>query len=103
AFSPEGPAWVSSNGGGLSQVYDASGGTLLTVTIPPAPGAESPSAPSGQVVNGTAAAFMGDAFIFVTEGGTIAGWQPADGPTAVLRADSSARGAIYKGVTIAQA
>ena len=35
AFSPNGPAWVSSNGRGLSQVYDPAGNVLLSVTVPP--------------------------------------------------------------------
>jgi uncharacterized protein (TIGR03118 family) len=46
-------------------------------------------------------AFMGDLFIFVTEGGTVAGWQQSNGGTAVTRMDNSASGANYKGVTIA--
>ena len=44
---------------------------------------------------------MGDLFIFATEDGTIAAWQPSNAGTAVLRADNSAGMAIYKGVTIA--
>src|SRR4051812_30187390 len=102
AFNPAGPAWVSSNGNGTSQVYNDSGKVLLEVAIPPAAGGMPPSAPTGQVFNRSASsAFMGDLFIFVTEGGTVAGWQPSDDGTAVTRADNSAAEAIYKGVTIA--
>jgi uncharacterized protein (TIGR03118 family) len=53
------------------------------------------------VFNGNASAFHGDLFIFVTEDGTIAGWQPSAGGTATLRVDNSPSGAVYKGVTIA--
>jgi len=102
AFNPTGPAWVSANGSGTSQVYDDSGKILLSVTIPPPVGGMPPSAPTGQVFNRQASsAFMGDLFIFATEDGTIAAWQKSDGVTAVLRADNSGSMAIYKGVTIA--
>jgi len=101
AFSPTGKPWVSANETGLSQVYDDAGNLLLSVTVPPAKGAEPPSHPTGQVFNADASAFAGDKFIFVTEDGTISGWQ--SGNAAVLRADNSAQGAIYKGVAIAKA
>ncbi len=101
AFNPKGPAWVSSNGNGSSQVYAADGHTLLEVAIPPPEGAET-SAPTGQVYNWAAgSAFMGDVFIFVTEDGTVAGWQPANETTAVLRAGNSGASTLYKGVAIA--
>lgn len=101
AFNPSGPAWVSANGNGTSQVYDSHGSLKLEVTIPPPAGGMPPSAPTGQVFNTTASsAFMGDLFIFATEDGTIAGWQPSDGGTATLRADNSGNGAVYKGLAI---
>jgi uncharacterized protein (TIGR03118 family) len=101
AFNPSGPAWVSANGNGTSQVYDSSGNLKLEVTVPPPAGGMPPSAPTGQVFNTTASsAFMGDLFIFATEDGTIAGWQPSDGGTASVRADNSGNGAVYKGVAI---
>jgi uncharacterized protein (TIGR03118 family) len=102
AFNPAGPAWVSANGNGTSQVYDDTGKVLLEVTIPPPAGGMPPSAPTGQVFNPNASsAFMGDLFIFATEDGTIAGWQRSNGGTAVLRGDNSGSTAIYKGITIA--
>jgi len=102
AFNPKGPAWVSSAENGTSQVYAADGHTLLEVTIPPPTGGEAPSPPTGQVFNWAASsAFMGDLFIFVTEDGTVAGWQPSAEGTAQLRADRSSDMANYKGVAIA--
>ena len=103
AFNPAGPPWVSDNHTGVTTVYDATGALKLTVTIPPPEGGAPPSAPTGQAFNGDASAFGGDKFIFVTEDGTISGWQPADHLAAVLRVDSSPAGAIYKGMTLAQA
>jgi uncharacterized protein (TIGR03118 family) len=106
AFNPSGPAWVSSNGNGTSQVYDDTDPNVtkiaLEVTIPPPSGGMPPSAPTGQVFNRAASsAFMGDLFIFATEDGTIAAWQRSNGTTAVIRADNSPGKAIYKGVAIA--
>src|SRR5256712_11809673 len=40
-------------------------------------------------------------FIFSTEGGTISGWNPSVGATSQVKVDSSAAGAIYKGLAIA--
>src|SRR5260221_8226777 len=57
AFNPMGPAWVSSNGAGLSPVFDAAGNVLRTVVIPTPPGGEPPSAPTGQGFNGDAQSF----------------------------------------------
>jgi uncharacterized protein (TIGR03118 family) len=102
AFNPAGPAWVSDNHTGLTTVYDATGALKLTVTIPPPEGGTPPSAPTGQAFNGDASAFGGDRFIFVTEDGTISGWQPAFHQDAVRHVDRSAGGTIYKGMTLAQ-
>jgi uncharacterized protein (TIGR03118 family) len=99
ALSSTGALWVADNHTGLATVYDGTGATIpLTVTIPTPSGAADVSAPTGQVFNSVAADFMGDQFILVTEDGTIAGWQ--NGTTATLRADSSASGAVYKGLDI---
>jgi len=102
AFNPIGAAWVSSAEEGVSEVYDAKGKAVIpAVTIPAPAGSTSKSAPTGQVFNANAAAFKGDSFIFATEDGTIAGWQPSAGKRALMRVDNSSAGAIYKGITIA--
>jgi uncharacterized protein (TIGR03118 family) len=46
---------------------------------------------------------QGDRFVFATEDGTIAGWQPSAGGTssATIRVDNSGSGAVYKGVALA--
>ncbi|HKQ71715.1 MAG TPA: TIGR03118 family protein [Polyangiaceae bacterium] len=101
AFGPEGPAWVADNGSGFASVYDARARLLATVTIPSRNGAAAKSTPTGQVYNGDAAAFAGDRFIFVTEEGTVVGWQPGFDGLARQRVDNSPGGAVYKGVSIA--
>jgi uncharacterized protein (TIGR03118 family) len=102
AFNPNGPAWVSDAGTGFSSVYDPNGNLLLTVTVPTPTEGTPPSAPTGQVFNADASSFGGDRFIFVTEDGTISGWQPGFDGKAMLRVDNSATGAIYKGVALAR-
>jgi uncharacterized protein (TIGR03118 family) len=93
-----GPAWIANAGTGTSSVLDGRNKLLLTVTVP-APEGVDKAAPTGIVFNANKDAFKGDAFVFVTEDGTVAGWQQGIG--ASLRVDNSASQAIYKGATIA--
>src|SRR5205085_7909890 len=87
------PWWVSDNGTGVSTLYDAAGvpvivppisGTVpLVVTIPPAKEGET-STPTGTVFNYTTgfevAPGKKSIFLFVTEDGTISGWNPGVKP-----------------------
>ena len=107
------PFWVSDNNAGVSTLYDGNGKivnvakkTQFVVTIPPPTNSTASATPTGIVFNSTATDFTGDLFIFATEDGTIAGWQPADNLAAVLHVDNSAiptpaTGAVYKGLAIA--
>jgi len=132
--SSGGPWWVSNNNSGTSSVYTGTGapasffpdpaGSVFDdfVFVPPpgfAPGTQ--SAPTGIVYNGSQTDFLLDkgtpagkaaAFIFVTEDGTISGWNggvnvaPGAAPPsihAVLEVDNSDNGsnngAVYKGAT----
>src|SRR6266480_5140062 len=53
AFSPTSPVWINDNGTGLATLYTGSGSIVpLVVSIPPPPGAQGPSAPTGMVFNG---------------------------------------------------
>src|SRR5262249_9072593 len=97
ARGPSGPWWVSDNGTGLSTIYTGDGPNLpLVVTIPVPPGGAPPSKPTGVVFNGTGDfALPGSTtalFIFVTEDGVIAGWNPAAGTNAVIVVDNSKKG-----------
>src|SRR6266705_387660 len=99
------PWWVSDNGTGLSTLYDASGmPQSLVVTIPVPSGQSGPATPTGNVFNFTIAfnvkPWAKAFFIFVTEDGTITGWNPtADLDHAILKVNHSGV-AIYKGVAI---
>ena len=111
SFSPTGgPFWVSDNGTGVVTVYNGAGkpfpvGSPIVVTVPPAAGGIPPSAPTGQVFNPTVdftlAPGMRAVFLFATEDGTIAGWNPmVNATTAVTKVDNSGSGAIYKGLAM---
>ncbi len=101
------PFWISDNGTGLSTLYDSTGSIVpLVVTIPTANGGTPPSAPTGTVFNFTTGFNVVQGvpavFIFVTENGTIAAWNPTVNLNkAVKKVDHSASGAIFKGCAIA--
>ncbi|HEY1793172.1 MAG TPA: TIGR03118 family protein [Opitutaceae bacterium] len=103
SYSPTGPFWISDNGTGLSSVVTGTGTVdSLVVTVPPPAGGTSPSAPTGNVFNGTMGFDLNGtpaAFIFDTEDGTISAWN--SGTTATLEVDNSASGAVYKGLALA--
>ena len=110
ARSPTGPWWVADNGMGVSTVYNGTGKPFpannpLVITVPPPNNGTPPSTPTGIVFNGASDFEVTPGnparFIFVTEDGTISGWNSsANSTSAILKVDNSP--AIYKGVTIAQ-
>jgi uncharacterized protein (TIGR03118 family) len=96
------PWWVADNGTDVSTLYRADGSKLgLTVDVLHAPTGAVANTGTGFVV--ASGSTSGPArFIFSTEEGTILGWNPTVAPTtAVLAADNSGLGAIYKGLAIA--
>ena len=99
------PWWVANNGTLSSTLYDGNGvARALVVSIPGPPTGTVFNGGTGFVVRSGAAS--GPArFIFATEDGKIAGWNPAvpaAGSTqAIVGSDQSARGAVYKGLAIA--
>jgi len=112
--APGSPWWVFQQCGGTSTLYSGAGAIVpLVVAIPNAPSQTALGSPTGVLFNGSPTDFLlapGKAalFIFVTEDGTISGWNPGAAPTnAVLKADNSQKpnaknGAVYKGATIAE-
>ena len=122
AASPTGsPWWVSNNAGGTSTLYsiDAQGAAHIvpingtgTVIVSNAPSQPAPGSPTGIMFNGSPTDFLiapgkPALFIFVTEDGTVQGWNPGVSPNAVIKVDNSqtpnaSNGAVYKGATIAE-
>jgi uncharacterized protein (TIGR03118 family) len=102
------PMWVSDNNAGVTTLYDGAGNGFppppngpLVVKIPQPDGSDG-GTPTGTVFNG-GGGFNGDRFLFATEDGTIAGWNPAVNFTrARIEVDRSAvgLGAVYKGLAI---
>src|SRR5437868_6433549 len=100
---PTTPWWTSNNGTNTSTLYSGAGSkAALTVAVA--------GGPTGTVFNGNTADFVvsqngksaAARFLFATEAGTILGWSPTvAGTTAVVGADRSSAGAVYKGLAVA--
>jgi uncharacterized protein (TIGR03118 family) len=100
------PWWVSDNGTGLSTLYDGTGKIAkLVVTIPPADANSKTGTPTGTVFNGGQGFELATGkpaiFLFVTEDGTVSGWNPGVSPTtAVIKVNAKGK-SVFKGATIA--
>src|SRR5215472_7702452 len=124
---PQSPFWVSDNGNGTASLYNTAGQPqTLVVAIPtPADPQGASGTPTGQAFNaaflqgmfpvkgvngGGSATTAGAIFLFATEDGTIAGWNPGVNPPgfdpltlgkhAIIAVDNSANpdachGAVY--------
>lgn len=110
--SSSSPWWVSDNGMGVATLYNGSGvpqpATPLIVTIPLPGGASGTAAPTGTAFNFTSsfqvASGLKALFLFVTEDGTISGWNPgADATHAIIKVPQNGQAptAVYKGVALA--
>ena len=104
---PTTPLWVSSNGMGLSPVYDGLGNIKRApVIIPPVNPSDPHGAPDGIVFNLGASSKTSDflvggvpaVFMWATEDGAIAAW--ASGASATLEFTAT-DGAVYKGLAMA--
>jgi uncharacterized protein (TIGR03118 family) len=122
SVGPGTPIWVSDNHAGAATLYDGAGNPQPRVVAIPAPasaGAGTVGAPTGQAFNTFDRAstdfviskngVSGPAFfLFATEDGTIAGWNPnVDNANAVIAVDRSTAtdsagdvGANYKGLAL---
>jgi uncharacterized protein (TIGR03118 family) len=104
--SPTSPWWLSDNGSGMSTLYNGSGGPVALKVAIASPASNSGGAATGIIFNGTTSFNAGPgkpaSFIFATEDGLVAGWNPqVDGTHAVILVDRSASGAVYKGLAMA--
>jgi len=107
--SSSSPWWVSDNGSGKATLYDG-GGTkqARVVTIPTGdPSVSATGTPTGTIFNGSSIDFLlapgkPALFLFVTEDGTVSGWNPGVNPTeAVIEVNEKGK-SVFKGGTIAQ-
>jgi uncharacterized protein (TIGR03118 family) len=100
------PWWISDNGTGLTTLYTGAGVTQgLVVTIPPGDTSSQTGTPTGQISNGTSdfqlAAGMPARFIFVTEDGTVSGWNPSVNATSAMIKVNTKSASVFKGVAVA--
>src|SRR6201997_2198052 len=122
SVGPGTPIWVSDNHAGVTTLYDGAGNPqprVVSIPAPPSAGSGAVGAPTGQAFNTFDASstdfviskdgVSGPAFfLFATEDGTIAGWNPkVDSGHAVIAVDRSTAtdsggdvGANYKGLTL---
>jgi uncharacterized protein (TIGR03118 family) len=113
AASSGGTIWVADNGTGVSTLYRQDGSkNSLVVTIPTSARNKDGGNPTGVVFNSTnffKVTKNGNSqparFIFVSEDGTISGWNPAlDGTHAIAAVDNGtnegSKRAIYKGAAL---
>jgi uncharacterized protein (TIGR03118 family) len=122
SVGPGSPIWVSDNHAGVATLYDGAGNPqprVVAIPAPPSAGPGAVGAPDGQAFNTfdpNSTDFViskngksGPAFfLFATEDGTIAGWNPnVDTANAVIAVDRSTAtdgagdvGANYKGLAL---
>ncbi|MFL6427812.1 MAG: TIGR03118 family protein [Acidobacteriaceae bacterium] len=106
ARSSTSPWWVADNGTGLSTLYDGTGNIAkLVVTIPPGSSSSQTGTPTGMVFNGTPGFELASTkpaiFLWVTEDGTISGWNPGVQPTTAVIKVNEKEKSVFKGATIA--
>lgn len=108
--SPNNTIWIADNGTGVSTLYNTDGvPATLVVTIPTASSNTEGGNPTGAVFNSgsgfvvTKNGVSGPSrFIFVSEDGSISGWNPqVSADEAVLAVDHGNQKAIYKGAALA--
>ncbi|HKH61926.1 MAG TPA: TIGR03118 family protein [Flavitalea sp.] len=105
AFSSGGTAWIGSQGGGVSVVYDREGNQQLAPVAIPSPGGPTGGNPTGVVFSASNTDFMlsnGAAarFIFVGVDGILSAWNNGAGSRALLLQNNSATSA-YTGLALA--
>jgi len=102
--------WVSDNGTGVSTLYRQDGTARSLIVSIPARERGKGANPTGVVRNGTSFFKVTNGtnslpaiFIFVSEDGTISGWNPDINPTNAIVAVKGKGDNIYKGVTLGMA
>jgi uncharacterized protein (TIGR03118 family) len=105
AFSSNGIAWLGSQGGGVSTVYNQFGADARPAVAIPSPGGPTGGNPTGVVFSGSGTDFILSngqpaRFIFVGVDGIISGWNAAAGNTALLIKNNVATSA-YTGLALA--
>jgi uncharacterized protein (TIGR03118 family) len=98
------PWWVSDNGQGVATLYTGAGAiNSLVVTIPAAD--DGAGTPTGQIFNGSQdfqiAPNKPAVFLFVTEDGTLSGWNPTVQATKAVVKVNTHSASVFKGMAVA--
>jgi uncharacterized protein (TIGR03118 family) len=108
--SANGTIWVSDNGAGVSTLYHQDGSKVSLIVTIPARDKNGTGNPTGTIVNPTASFKVTKngisqpaRFLFVSEDGTVSGWNPAVDATNAIVATKPKGNNIYKGVTLGMA
>ena len=99
AVGSTGNFWISSNNGGVTNVYDANGATKLAPVTIPGRDSIAGGVPTGVVFN-SSADFNGYLFIYCTEDGILAGWKGSSGTSAAKLVSDASASAVYKGMAL---
>ncbi len=106
AFSPGGIAWIASQAGHVSTIYDNLGNTVRPPVNIPSPGGPTGGNPTGIVFNTSTVGFVLDnklraSFLFVGVDGILSGWNSAAGNNALLIKNNVATSS-YTGLAMAK-
>jgi uncharacterized protein (TIGR03118 family) len=100
SMPPNGPFWISATETGLALVYSVTNdaaGVSHVAKVPLEVRIPGEGNVTGQAFNNTSG-FHSNAFLFVSEDGTISGWRPSLGMAAETLVTRT--GAVYKGATL---
>jgi uncharacterized protein (TIGR03118 family) len=105
--SASGPWWVSDNGTGLSTLYNGTGVPQSLVVSVPSWTGSGPGSPSGIAFNSTTSFQLSPGnpafFLFVSEDGTVQGWNPSVNANSSVIEVNNFQTAVYKGMALATA
>lgn len=108
--SANGTIWVSDNGTGVSTLYRQDGLAVSLVVTVPGREKNSTGTPTGVVFNSTSSFNVTSngntrpaRFIFVSEDGTVSGWNPQVDPTNAIVATKPKGNNVYKGAALGMA
>ena len=103
AWAPSGIAWVNSQEGHVSALYNGEGVAPRKPVNIPSPAGPATGNPTGIVFNGSADFVISNGqaarFLFVNLDGVLSGWNGAAGDNAILIKDNSAT-SVYTGMAI---
>lgn len=103
AFSPNGIAWVASQAGHVSNVYDKLGNTLRPPVNIPSPSGATGGNPTGIVFNESDGFLLDNkqkaVFLFAGVDGILSGWNSAAGDNALMIKNNVST-AVYTGLAI---